>query len=86
MPELDDLAPTTDTSVGSGDELDHTVRAELAASFLVLILTVAILFFVSAAVTGPEDDRAEPLDPDALRMAPSVMGTAWALPGAYRTA
>ena len=74
MPELDDLAPTTDTSVGSGDELDHTVRAELVASFLVLVLTVTILFLVSAAVTGPEDDHEEPLDPDALRTAPTLMG------------
>ena len=74
MPELDDLAPTTDTSVGGGDELEHTVRAELAASFLVLVLTVAILFLVAAVVTGPEDDQAEPLDPDALRTAPTVMG------------
>ena len=76
MPELDDLAPTTDTSVGSGDELDHSVRAELAASFLVLVLTVTIVFFLAAVIAGPDDDRSEPLDPDAGLRVQATMAAA----------
>jgi hypothetical protein len=65
MPELDDLAQTTDMSADSHDALEHSIRAELAASVVVLILTVAFLFLAAAALTGPDDERTEPLDPDA---------------------